>query len=165
MHTNKSKHVCEICAREFNRTIGTITFDWLSDWIAVSKAVHLHDDFSVKFVLSIISYSIPHGVCSCLTLAGVVTVQSKYLDDDKVKQLASLLPFISIPKAGNNFRENALQVALEIGLLITDLDLKGTLREYKVPQSDLDGIVERALPNGKQDVRFQAFAEVLRSIY
>jgi len=112
-------------------------------------------------------YSIPHGICSCLTLARTVKVQAKYLPDNEVKQLASLLPFITniTPQSPNDPREQATKVGEAIDQLISDMDLTSTLREYKVPQSDFEGIVERTLPNGKTDPRYNAFIELLQAIY
>lgn len=95
----------------------------------------------------------------------MVSIQSKYLPDNDVKQLASLLPFISTVKTSNNPREQALIVAEAIDQLITDLELKSCLQEYKVPKNDIEGIIERALPDGKQDVRYKAFVEMLRFVY
>lgn len=101
-----------------------------------------------------------------MTLARVVTVQSKHLSDSDVKQLASLLPFITNSnQPSNDSREQAMKVAEAIDRLIDDLELRSTLREYNVPQTDFEGIIERALANGKQDGRYQAFVELLQSVY
>ncbi|CAF4619851.1 unnamed protein product, partial [Rotaria sp. Silwood2] len=51
----------------------------------------------------------------------------------------------------DNPREQALRVAEAITQLIADLGLTSTLREYQVPTSSFEGIVERALPDGKAD--------------
>lgn len=111
-------------------------------------------------------YAVPHGICSCLTLARVVKVQSKHLSDNDVRQLASLLPFITNShQLTFDPRADALKVAESIERLIDDLELRCTLREYDVPQADLQGIIERALPTGKEDVRYQEFVEQLQSIY
>jgi alcohol dehydrogenase class IV len=112
-------------------------------------------------------YSIPHGICSCLTLARTVKIQAQHLSDNEVKQLASLLPFITniTPQSSDDPREQAMKVAEAIDQLISDLALTSTLREYKVPQSDFEGIVERTLPNGKTDPRYNAFIELLQAIY
>lgn len=112
-----------------------------------------------------LSYSIPHGICSCLTLARVVSIQSKHLPYNDVKQLASLLPFITSSQPSNDPREQAMKVAEAIDQLIADLDLTSTLREFKVPQTDFEGIIERALPNGKRDVRYQDFIELLQAVH
>lgn len=119
------------------------------------------------FLIELSRYSVPHGICSCITLAGTVRVQAKYLSDSNVKQLASLLPFITSTTihSSNDPREEAIKVADAIDQLISDLALTSKLREYKIPQSDIDGIVERALPDGKQDKRFIDFVEVLRAVY
>lgn len=95
----------------------------------------------------------------------MVSVQSKHLPEYEIKQLASLYPFITTSQRCSDSREQAIKVAEEIAQLIDDLGLKSTLREYKVPRIDFVGIVERALPNGKQDVRYQALVEFLQSVY
>lgn len=84
-----------------------------------------------------------------------------------MKQLASLLPFITTvtPQSSSDPREQAIKVAEAVDQLISDLALKSTLREYKVPQSDLEGIAERALPDGKGDLRYESFLELLQAIY
>lgn len=119
------------------------------------------------FFIELSRYSVPHGICSCITLAGTVRVQAKHLSDSNVKQLASLLPFITSTTvhSSDDPREEAIKVADAIDQLISDLALTSTLSEYKIPQSDIDGIVERALPDGKQDKRFIDFVEVLRAVY
>jgi len=119
------------------------------------------------FFYTFCSYSVPHGICSCLTLARTVVVQAKYLSDNEVKQLASLLPFIATisPQSSYDPREQAMKVAEAIDQLISDLGLTSTLREYKVPQSDFEGIVERALPDGKLDLRYNDFIQLLQAIY
>jgi len=111
-------------------------------------------------------YAIPHGICSCLTLVRTIQVQAKHLSDNDVKQLASLLPFItSVPQTFDDPREQAMKVADFVDELISDLGLTSTLREYNVPRSDLKGIVERALPDGKQDLRFNDFVQLMETIY
>ncbi len=96
-----------------------------------------------------------------------MAVQAKHLPDNEVKQLASLLPFITISTShsSDDPREQAMKVAEAINQLILDLDLTSTLHEYNVPQSDLEGIIERTLPNGKADLRYQALIELLQAIY
>jgi alcohol dehydrogenase class IV len=96
-----------------------------------------------------------------------VVVQAKYLSDNEVKQLASLLPFIATisPQSSYDPREQAMKVAEAIDQLISDLGLTSTLQEYKVPQSDFEGIVERALPDGKLDLRYNDFIQLLQAIY
>lgn len=114
------------------------------------------------------SYSIPHGICSCLTLSGTVKIQARHLLENDVKQLASLLSFISTENRSSSStdpREQAIKVAEAIDQLITDIGLTSTLREYKVPESDFEDIVQRALPNGKSDLRYYAFVELLHAIY
>ncbi|CAF3909612.1 unnamed protein product, partial [Rotaria sp. Silwood1] len=62
-------------------------------------------------------------------------------------------------------REQALKVAEVIKQLIVDLGLTSTLREYEVPKTAFEGIVERALPDGKADMRYNDFVTMLETIY
>ena len=95
-----------------------------------------------------------------------MAIQAKHLPDNEVKQLASLLPFISTSSLSTNDpREQAIKVAEAIQQLISDLDLTSTLQEYKVPQSDFEKIVDNTLPDGKADLRYNAFIELLHAIY
>lgn len=65
----------------------------------------------------------------------------------------------------NSAREQALAVADAIKKLIEDLDLTSTLREYRVLTTDFAGIIERAIPDGVSDVRYDAFVELLQTLY
>ena len=145
-------------------TLGTFSFSRLSTWITVSK-----QNQNLQFFRNILfSYSIPHGICSCLTLARTVAIQAKHLFDNDVKQLASLLPFITTTtdaQFSTDPREQAIKVAEAIDQLISDLGLTSTLREYNVPESDFEGIIERALPDGKADLRYPSFIKLLQAIY
>ncbi len=96
-----------------------------------------------------------------------MVIQAKHLSDNDVKQLASLLPFINTntTQSSDDPREQAMKVAEAIDQLISDIGLTSTLREYKVPQSDFEGIVERALPDGKQNLQYSSFVELLQAIY
>ncbi|UJR11497.1 hypothetical protein I4U23_015677 [Adineta vaga] len=138
---------------------------WLSLW-SDDRLGPLGPSHSIGYQLGS-PYSIPHGICSCLTLARTVVVQAKHLPDQEVKQLASLLPFISSNSSLSidDTREQAIKVAEAIKELLSDLDLTSTLREYKVPQSDFAGIIEHALPDGKADKRYNNFVELLHTIY
>ncbi len=76
--------------------------------------------------LSVHSYSIPHGICSCLTLGRVVSVQAKHLYDNDVKQFASLLPFIAASEPSilqSDPHKQAMKVVEVIEELIVDLYL------------------------------------------
>jgi len=112
-------------------------------------------------------YSVPHGICSCLTLAGTIRVQIKHLPDNDLRQLASLLPFITTvtPQSPSDPREQAAKVADAIEQLISDLGLTSTLREYNIPQSDLEGIVERAIPGVKLDKSLNDYIALLQAVY
>ena len=96
-----------------------------------------------------------------------MAVQAKYLPNEEVKQLSSLLPFITtiIPQQSDDPREQSINVSEAIKQLIADLELSSALREYHVPSSDFAGIIERAIPDAKADPRYNAFLELLQNIY
>ncbi|CAF4718545.1 unnamed protein product, partial [Rotaria socialis] len=62
-------------------------------------------------------------------------------------------------------REQALKVSEAIAKLIADLDLTSTLHDFQVPMSSFEGIIERALPDGKTDLRYKDFVTLLENIY
>ncbi|CAF3148497.1 unnamed protein product [Rotaria socialis] len=112
----------------------------------------------------LLNFVIPHGICSCLTLASAVAIQDKHLPDIEVKQLESLLPFVTkiMPKQQiDDPCEQALRVSEVIAQLIADLDLTSPLREFQVPASSFEGIIERARPDGKIDMRYNDFVTLL----
>ncbi|CAF1468164.1 unnamed protein product [Rotaria sordida] len=139
---------------------------WLSLW-SDDRITYLGPSHSIGYQLGA-PFGIPHGICSCLTLARTVAIQAKNLPENEVKQLASLLPFITklTPHEQiNDPREQSLKVAEAITQLVVDLGLNSTLREYQVPTSAFQGIVERGLPDGKADIRYNDFVTLLENIY
>lgn len=73
--------------------------------------------------------------------------QAKHLPENDVQQLASLLPFITFDNDSSSSsckdsREQAMKVAEATDRVMQDIGLKSTLREYEVPQTDFEEIVE-----------------------
>ncbi|CAF0822978.1 unnamed protein product [Adineta ricciae] len=161
----ESLRACHKDAKDVEARQRALIGAWLSLW-SDDRIGPLGPSHSIGYQLGA-PYSIPHGICSCLTLAGTIVVQAKHLPEQEVKQLASLLPFVNTNSSSSDddAHEQAMKVAGAVKELIADLNLTCTLREYKVPQSDLDSIVERALPDGKSDKRYQDFLEFLHTIY
>ncbi|MCJ1453602.1 hypothetical protein MMC28_003949 [Mycoblastus sanguinarius] len=74
-------------------------------------------------------YGIPHGITSCLTLAGVVKLKAQTPED--AAQIARALPFIGQSKSGDD-KEDAMAVGDAIEKLVKDLGLDSRLKEYGV---------------------------------
>ena len=74
-------------------------------------------------------YGIPHGITSCMSLAGVVRLKAQKAED--AAQIARALPFIGQSKSGDD-KKDALKVADAIERLVQDLGLESRLKDYKV---------------------------------
>jgi hypothetical protein len=89
-------------------------------------------------------YSIPHGICSCLTLALTISAMAKHGSDSELAGLSALLPHVDaaahrrLEQASPMERTEA--VAQAIKSLVADLGLTSKLSTYNVPQEDLPGI-------------------------
>jgi len=98
-------------------------------------------------------YSMPHGICSCITLGMTVKSLSTVLQGDDLKSMASLLAFIdsklSSSLSSDTERVSALGEAID--QLVKRCGVSATLSEYKVPEEDLNGIVERSLKGVGRD--------------
>ncbi|CAF1674740.1 unnamed protein product [Rotaria magnacalcarata] len=113
-------------------------------------------------------FGIPHEICSCLTFAGTVAIQVKYLPDTEVRQLGFPLPFVTkiMPQQEiGDPREQALKLSETIAKLISDLDLTSALHDFQVPMFSFERIIERTLPDGKTDIRYKDFVTLLENIY
>ncbi|CAF3433179.1 unnamed protein product [Rotaria socialis] len=163
------QNALQIAANEHAKEDYTHYKLFIEDWENLSgdKLVSTYDDLIPCLPLEGRSsgfFVIPHGICSCLTLASAVAIQDKHLPDIEVKQLESLLPFVTkiMPKQQiDDPCEQALRVSEVIAQLIADLDLTSPLREFQVPASSFEGIIERARPDGKIDMRYNDFVTLL----
>ncbi|KAI0063598.1 alcohol dehydrogenase IV [Artomyces pyxidatus] len=90
------------------------------------------------------SYSIPHGITSCLTLAPVVRLKAKVASQEDKEDLAAALFYLGQPSTGS-IEGDALKLADLIEELVANLGLKSTLTQYNVPPSDIPKIAELAL--------------------
>jgi alcohol dehydrogenase class IV len=103
------------------------------------------------------TYGIPHGICSCLTLPGVVSLVSKSLNDSDRAFLAETVSQIppdlvaAADKAEAPHEDDGTEVmrcrivGLALGILIERLDLKSNLKSYGVPLDQLDLVAEKGL--------------------
>lgn len=86
-------------------------------------------------------YGIPHGITSCLTLAGVVRLKAQNPKD--AVQIARAIPFIGQSKSGNDM-EDAIRVGDAIDRLLTELGLESTLKEYGVGKDQVPVVAKTA---------------------
>ncbi|KLO09147.1 alcohol dehydrogenase IV [Schizopora paradoxa] len=109
------------------------------------------------------TYSIPHGMTSCLTLAAVVKLQSELASPEDKKYLADILFHLGVPSTGSVDGDILLLSDL-LDKLVVQLGLKTTLEAYKVPREDLPKIAERAL-GSKEVPAFSKVVGLLETIY
>ncbi|KAM0798407.1 hypothetical protein BDR22DRAFT_809130 [Usnea florida] len=86
-------------------------------------------------------YSIPHGITSCITLAGVVRLKAQSSDD--AAQIARALPFMGRSKTGDD-NKDALEVANAIEKLVKDLGLETRLKDYNVGSEQVTVVAKTA---------------------
>ncbi|KAI4674640.1 uncharacterized protein J4E84_010510 [Alternaria hordeiaustralica] len=90
------------------------------------------------------TYSIPHGITSCLSLAP--TVHFKASNPEEAKQIARIIPYIGKQSTGSDEKDSHV-VADAIAGLVEELGHKTTLTAYNVPTGDAEeeAIASRAL--------------------
>lgn len=122
------------------------------------------------------TYSIPHGVTSCLTLAASVkyTVQLDSTPRDLLANVSEALSYIDPERfplsnaAGTGdvdvaqLRKRGTQVGEEINNLVHDLGLNTSLDEWKVPEKDYEAIAHHV--TAKSPEQTPAVIELLQSI-
>ena len=77
------------------------------------------------------TYSIPHGITSCLTLAPVIELKS-HTKPEEARQIARILPYIGKESTGSN-EEDASLVSKAIADLVAGLGHKSTLTQVWFP--------------------------------
>lgn len=97
-----------------------------------------------------VTYDIPHGETSCLTLGHVVKLKAKMKPED-AEQLARLLPYVTGNDSrmaqhsdGNNV-EKATRVGDAVLNLVERLGLRKRLSDYGVGPDHIDAIATEAL--------------------
>lgn len=135
------------------------------------------------------TYSIPHGITSCLTLAKSVqlTATLPSTPPEQLLALSDALDYIPAPynsspaplgvvpgvlalEQGSSLdktlaraRERGVEVGKAVQRLVDDLDLHTTLKSANVPQGDIEKIAHH-VSQGKEGVH-GAIVEMLSSIY
>jgi len=82
------------------------------------------------------TYSIGHGITSCLTLASVVRYKADVASQEDKATLAEILHYLRVSSTGN-VNEDVKKVADQIDLLVQNLGLRTTLKECGVPKEDI----------------------------
>ncbi|THH32300.1 hypothetical protein EUX98_g1897 [Antrodiella citrinella] len=109
------------------------------------------------------AYNIPHGITSCLTLAPVIALKAAMSSDEDKEWLANTLFYLRIPSTGS--QEGDIRKFSEaIYKLVSDLNLKCTLTEYKVPKEDLPTIAEQSIGT-KEHPAYQDVVRLLEELY
>ncbi|KAJ7767391.1 iron-containing alcohol dehydrogenase [Mycena maculata] len=91
------------------------------------------------------TYSIPHGITSCLTLAPVVALQTRMASPEDKECLANALFYLREPSTGS-IDGDILKLSSLIAGLVENLGLKSTLGEYNVPREDLPKLCQGREP-------------------
>ncbi|RYN93470.1 hypothetical protein AA0119_g9451 [Alternaria tenuissima] len=109
------------------------------------------------------TYSIPHGITSCLSLAP--TVHFKASNPEEAKQIARIIPYIGKQSAGSDEKDSHL-VADAIAELVEELGHKTTLTAYNVPTGDAEeeAIASRAL-HSKDHKDFANLKRIVHDLY
>ncbi|RPD63712.1 alcohol dehydrogenase IV [Lentinus tigrinus ALCF2SS1-6] len=109
------------------------------------------------------TYSIPHGITSCLTLAPVVSLKAEVGTKEDKEWLANALFYLRKPSTGSA-EGDIKALSAEIQRLVDDLGLHSKLSQYNVPRGDIPKIAERAV-GSKEDPTFAAVVALLEAIY
>jgi 3-oxoacid CoA-transferase len=75
------------------------------------------------------TYSIPHGITSCLTLSPVIELKS-HTEPEEARQIAKILPYIGKQSTGSDEKDASL-VSTAIAELVTGLGHKSTLTQVR----------------------------------
>jgi alcohol dehydrogenase class IV len=108
-------------------------------------------------------YGIPHGITSCLTLAGVVRLKAQS-DPEAAAQLARVLPYVGKTPSGDH-KKDALALADAIEGLVKELGLATSLTEYKVGKNQVPIITARATGGKKDGPIYDAVSKLVESLY
>ncbi|EGN99787.1 hypothetical protein SERLA73DRAFT_180001 [Serpula lacrymans var. lacrymans S7.3] len=110
------------------------------------------------------TYSIPHGITSCLTLASVVALKAKYANQEGKKCLADALFYLREPTTGS-VEGDAHKLATKIDDLVLRLGLQTNLQENKVPKEDLPKIAKGAIGEQENEPPIEEVERLLEGIY
>ncbi|KAJ7592920.1 alcohol dehydrogenase IV [Mycena floridula] len=108
------------------------------------------------------TYSIPHGITSCLTLGSVVTLKAETESQENKETLARALVALGVPTTGS-VEGDIRKLGSMITELVQNLGLTSTLGQYNVPHTDLPSIAEKAL-GSKDDPTYPRVVGLLKAL-
>jgi len=106
----------------------------------------------------------PHGYCSCITLGPVVSALAQSLSSSELKSLASLLPAINPSSSASTDEEKVLALGAAVDQLVEETGVQVRLSDYKVPESDLDEIVQKGLKSVGREKDGNLAADLLKRL-
>lgn len=109
------------------------------------------------------TYSIPHGITSCLSLAPVIRFKADK-NPEEAKQIARVLPYIGKESTGDAAGDAKI-VSMAVKELIDRLGHTSTLTQYGVKPGEEDIIAEHALASGSQHPDFKNLTKIIRNLY
>ena len=90
------------------------------------------------------AYEIPHGICSCLTLAPTLRLMSKLLPESNIDaQDLAICSREVVTSNSKGDKEAIVDLANGVEELVKSLGLKSSLGEYKVPKGEFNTIAKR----------------------
>ena len=104
-------------------------------------------------------YGIPHGITSCITLAGVVRLKAQNPED--AAQIARALPFIGQSRSGDD-KKDAIKMGDAIERLVKDLGLETRLSEYNVGKDQVP-VVAKASTRTDSGPLFDSVSKIVES--
>ena len=104
-------------------------------------------------------YSIPHGLTSCISLAGVVRLKAQ--SAEVAAKIATALPFIGQSRSGDDYKD-AMKMADAIETLIQDLGLDIRLKDYGVG-SDQVAVVAKTATKSESGPLYDGVVKIVES--
>eukprot|EP00475_Leptophrys_vorax_P003656 TRINITY_DN12146_c0_g1_i1.p1 TRINITY_DN12146_c0_g1~~TRINITY_DN12146_c0_g1_i1.p1 ORF type:complete len:373 (-),score=84.14 TRINITY_DN12146_c0_g1_i1:88-1206(-) len=109
------------------------------------------------------TYGVPHGLCSCLTLAPTLRYKAIHTPKDAV-QIARV---VDKSKASGDSSKDALLVAAQVKSLVDDLGLKTNPRDWSIPDSEQEkeSIAQRTFGGKATDDQVSMVKTILDDIF
>lgn len=109
------------------------------------------------------TYSIPHGITSCLTLGPTVALKAQVASQEDKEWLSKALFYLREQNT-ISLEGDVLKLSGLINGLVKELGLESNLEEYKVPRTDVPKIAELAV-GSKDDPTFPGVVKLLEGLY
>jgi len=136
---------------------------WMSLWpIKLEKYSALGLSHALGHKLGA-TYSIPHGITSCLTLAPTIALKARVASEEDKEWLSGALFHLREESTGS-LDGDVLKLSGLIDGLVKQLGLHSDLKEYKVPPADVPKIAELAV-GSKDDPTYPDVVKLLEGLY